>query len=212
MRTMLLLWAVLLSGLVFPALAQDSVENDVPNLLEQLEQAKPAAPSSPVMQPALPTDPSLKKAEKLPYKSYDEIPEEAIIEALKVADECKADQLLSTYYDCDCRGMRFLEKRLIRGPNASQQAVEMDIGAECPNLPAIAGASYQTCIGRGISYFPARHDPEAYCSCLGNAYAKLYEQSGRSINMRLMIKMETIAALSCTNQEPGVPRLVAPIQ
>ncbi|HRQ61550.1 MAG TPA: hypothetical protein PLO23_08595 [Alphaproteobacteria bacterium] len=225
MRIMLLLWAVLLlGGLAFPAFAQGDMlgpaadqgpkvpeDTAPPNLLEQLEQAKPAAPSS-VLLPKLPTDPALKGKEKRPYKNYKDIPEEAIEEAVQVSVDCKAEQMMAVYYDCDCYGMRFLEQRLIRGPLVGQDTVKQDIGTECPNLPAIAGSAYQACIGRGLGSFPKKQDPEEYCSCVGNAYAKLYERSGRMIDMRLKIKMETIAALSCTKQESGVPPLVAPIR
>jgi hypothetical protein len=207
------LWSCLVSPL--SAWAQDAgaEKNDpIPNLLEQLdiEAAKPKKPS-PVL--SAPKGSLLDQDKRqLPYKSYSEIPEEAIVEAEAFQQACEADSTLSTYYECECWAMRFLEQRIIRGPEVDATAVMLDIQADCPNTPAIAGMAYNTCIGQGVDFFPDKHDPEEYCSCVGNAYAKLYARSGRSIDTRLMVQLRTIASLSCTQQEPGVPVLVPPIK
>jgi hypothetical protein len=185
----------------------------IPNLLEQLdiETAKPAAPPA-ALSPKL-SDPLLNKSKKLsPFKSFDEIPEEVIEEAEQVARDCAADPMLSTYYDCECRAMRFIEVRIMRGPVEDQSTVLLDIRGECPNTPAIAGSAYQTCIQQGISFFPAGQDPEEYCSCVGNSYAKLYARAGQAFDSRLIVQLKTIATLSCTQQPPGVPVLVPPIK
>lgn len=157
-------------------------------------------------------DPLERDKKPLPYKSYDEIPEEVIEEAEQIEQRCTDSSTMSVYYDCECWAMRFLEQRLIRGPEVSQNSVMMDIGTECPNTPAIAGYAYNTCIHQGISTFPSGQDPEEYCECVGNSYAKLYERSGQTLTSSLIVKMKTISALSCTKQPPGVPVLVPPIK
>lgn len=214
-----LLFLVLLLALSFGTLrAEDKPAAESaaqpPNLLEQLdtEAARRAAPPETKLTPKL-SDPLLNKDKKrLPYKNFDEIPEEAVKEAQQVEKDCAADPMLSTYFDCECRAMRFLEARLERGPIDDAGAVMLDIKGECPNTPAIAGAAYKTCIEQGISFFPSGQDPEEYCSCVGRSYAKLYARAGQDFDTQLIVELKTMATLSCTKQEPGVPVLVPPIK
>lgn len=212
---MRLLVLILILAVLWPgfAPAQDAEDDFIPNLLEQLE--KESAKSQPEPAPLSPVlkDPLLGKDKKpLPYKSFDEIPQEVIAEAEQIKGICQAHHRMSIYYECECWAMRFLEQRLVRGPDMDARIVMLDIQAECPNMPAIAGYAYQSCISQGIDFFPKDQDPEEYCGCIGNSYAKLYARSGRRISSRLAIQLRTIAALSCTKQQPGVPPLVAPIQ
>lgn len=183
------------------------------DLLDQLEdesatQKKQAAPALPALK-----DPLLdKKKDALPYKNFSDIPEEAIVEAQKIKQDCAADPMMSRYYDCECRAMRFLEQRIKRGPEDGASAVMLDIGGDCQNLPALAGWAYNGCIHQGIDFFPAGQDPEEYCSCVGNSYAKLFARAKKSYSSRLIVEMKTLATLSCTKQPPGVPVLVPPIK
>ncbi|MCD8563066.1 MAG: hypothetical protein LRY54_03260 [Alphaproteobacteria bacterium] len=204
------------SGLIWaadtPAEKAGQTSATAQNLLEQLEQESAKKKSAPA--PSLPKikDPLLDKEKKpLPYKNFSEIPEEAITEAIQVGKDCAADEMMSTYYDCECRAMRFLEARLQHGPLDNASTVMLDIQGECPNLPAIAGSAYNTCIHQGIAFFPAGQDPEEYCTCVGNSYAKLMGRSKRGYDSYMMVQMRTLATLSCTKQQPGVPAIAPPI-
>lgn len=195
--------------------AQDSADDADPilDLLQQLEQEREkSGPSAEPLEPRLKDTLLNQGKKKLPYKNYSDIPEEAIIEAEAFEKACAANINLSTYYDCECWSMRFLETRLELGPLTQPEVVMMRIGAECPNTPAIAGSGYDSCIAQGIDFFPKKQDPEEYCSCVGNAYAKLFERSGQAIDTQLMVQLRTISSLSCIEQPPGVPPLVPPIK
>lgn len=208
----LLILFTLWAGISF---AQDKAaagEDDViPNLLEQLEQenARNAGNAAPL--PPRLTVPGRDK-KSLPYKSFEDIPEEVIAEAEAMEVFCEGNSKMATYYECECWAMRFLEQRLVRGPNVAQTEVMLDIQGQCPNTPAIAGSVYQSCIQQGDDLFPQGQDPEEYCSCVGNSYARLFERAPRRINSRYAVQLKTIATLSCTRQQPGVPVLVPPIR
>lgn len=208
---MRLLLVFAISLIFFPTFVKAQDSAPAPDLLEQLE-TKTQKPAPAPLEPRVPDALLNKDKVRLPYKNYSEIPEEAIVEAEAFQKACVADVNLSTYYECDCWAMRFLEARLVRGPDIQQDIIMMDIGSECPNTAAIAGSAYKNCIAQGIDFFPKKQDPEEYCSCVGNSYAKLFERSGQSIDSKLMIQLRTMASLSCIQQPPGVPALVPPVK
>lgn len=199
--------------MILPAAAQQQ-EKLPADLLEQLNQRDQEQKQTPqTREPAPVTDPLLNERKAEPViRNLEDIPEEALADAHNFENDCNQDQHRATHYDCECLASRYLERRIELGPDAPGNIVFMDVQSECPNLPGAAGFAYTQCIGQPISFFPEAHDPEKYCSCIGNAYAKLFARSGKLPNSRAMVQMRTTAALSCTEQPPGVPVIVPPIR
>lgn len=184
------------------------------DLLDQLnnrqdqEQAKPKDD-----EPKQIVDPLLNKHKKEPViKRREDIPEAALEDTFAFEQSCVNDAHRAAHYDCECLASRYLERRIEEGPDVPANLIFMDVQAECPNLPAAAGFAYTECINQPHAFFPQGQDPEEYCTCVGNGYAKLFARSGRLPDSRNMVRMKTTAALSCTQQPPGVPVLVPPIR
>lgn len=142
---------------------------------------------------------------------YEDIPEEAIEEAEIFLRQCESDYHRSMHYDCECQAMRFLEQKIIRGPDTNPRTVLLDLYGVCPNKPGAAAYAFDKCMNQSPSFYPDDQDPESFCECAGNSYARLYARSGEHPSSSQMVRMRTMAAISC--RERGESRqIIGPIQ
>ncbi len=109
------------------------------------------------------------KEKKLPP-----ITSEQLDESLAIYDECVANKVATTRYDCDCVGMRYLDLRRERGPLALAYDLKIAARHDCPNAPDVAGMMYERC----LSWAPReRTDYERFCSCYASNYARRFSKN-----------------------------------
>lgn len=92
---------------------------------------------------------------------------EQIDEALDLYDDCKAQSMLSTYYDCDCMSSSFLELRRQK-PDEKADILNDAARKMCANKTYIAGDAYKNCTEWASSL---RDDYREYCTCYANGFA-----------------------------------------
>lgn len=131
-------------------------------------------------------------------EKYTDIPEEYWIEAENFKAYCDKDYRLKTNYDCECFAMKFLDARIDFGPYVTRSQIMMEIGNSCISAVNIAGESYTECMA-APTLVPGRHDPEEFCSCVANAYAKLYDRAGVSFTSKTRVALKSRAMASCTD-------------
>lgn len=174
MRISLFLLFTVLCLAVLPLAAANAQYAPAPTELfdeKPKEEPKEIEPNRPTLPE--PTDPNKKP---LPFKSYDEIPQEVLDEAKTFYEYCKNDPRLPTHYDCRCWEQRFVEERIRMGPNVPRTAIIGAINRECIDTTAAAGYAYEKCQGNGMSNYHGGMDPEEYCVCVANNYSILLER------------------------------------
>lgn len=129
-----------------------------------------------------------------------DIPDEYIEEAIAFGRECSSDPQMQLYFDCRCMTVKYLDRRIELGKDAHFSAVRLGVGPQCADGTGIAGQLFEGCKGR-YSQIPAGKDPEDFCSCYGNTYAKLYENYGRVLRSPQHVSFMAQARMACTNSE-----------
>lgn len=142
-----------------------------------------------------------------PAQSSSAINPAYIKEARAFLKSCTAKPEMSFYYNCDCLAARLLDERVKNGARTSQSTIILSLSGECHDATLSAGYEYQSCLQetRPSSDMP---DPERYCTCFVNNFAKMYERSKIEMNSRTMVAWKTRAALLCTN--PSLARQLYP--
>ncbi len=115
-----------------------------------------------------------------------------IDESFTVYDECKATDMTTRYYDCDCQAANFLDMRA-QYPDAKQRDLVIASRKGCANIVTIAGESYKYCMGWAPRIRP---DYKSYCECYGNAFAKNFTDKPTD-NIKGRERLVTAALNSC---------------
>ena len=131
----------------------------------------------------------------------DAIPQAYIDEAQAVQESCLDTPHQRQYYDCECRGARFLDQRLKLGDGIDQSALLLFMQNECKDATFAAGQVYEDCKS---SIPPAGQDHEDYCTCLASTYARLYEGDKRPPDSKTFVALGTRAATLC--RDPALAR------
>ena len=121
----------------------------------------------------------LPQAPKEPEKQYSysevfnqlppEIQQQLVDEAMIIEDECSGRNRYSTFYDCRCMAVKYIDQRIKLGPDANQNQVYESIdNKECRSIEGMAGYTYERC------YRHNSMDPkvEEKCTCAANEVAK----------------------------------------
>lgn len=97
----------------------------------------------------------------------------------RIYNTCAGSSLYSTYYDCRCQAVKFLDARIKRGPNPPTEYILSDINTECANVAGLAGYAYELCTGKLslLNYKDKAFAP--FCECFANAYARSYAKAPR---------------------------------
>lgn len=135
---------------------------------------------------------------------YKDVKDEYIEEAQQFFARCSGDYTLSQYYDCECLSVRYLDARIAAGPSKNDNELLLTIKDKCLDGTMAAGEMYNSCITNG-TIFPQGQDPEDYCACISNTYAKLFEKSGRAPSSRGAVELQSRAHMVCRyrNEPPN---------
>lgn len=126
------------------------------------------------------------------------IPDHYIREATAFGEKCRNHHERPLYYDCRCLGVEYLDARIRLGASASASAIENQLGAKCKDGSGIAGQHYQRCLNDFVNA-PKHLDPEEYCRCYGNSYAKYFERLQGKLTVKGNISLMSRAKLTCSN-------------
>lgn len=127
-----------------------------------------------------------------------DIPDEYIEEALAFGDSCAVNRQMQLYFDCRCMAVKYLDRRIAAGPDAAPSSIQVGIGAECADGTGISGRMFESCRSNYASV-PKGKDPEKFCACYGNTYAKLYENYGRPIRSRQHVSFMAQSRTACVD-------------
>ncbi len=127
-----------------------------------------------------------------------DVPDEFLTEASKFGETCRNHHEMPLYYDCRCMGVKFLDARIELGPDASHSEVQDQLGKACKDGTGIAGQIYKNCFNDFLNA-PKELDPEEYCSCFGNTFAKLFEDWPSRLSRRAEIALRSKAQVMCQN-------------
>lgn len=131
--------------------------------------------------------------EQLPRDMQDEL----LAEMDQIHGICAANKSYSAYYDCDCIGVKFLDRRLMRGPQIGSTNLMFDVSKECVNSTSIAGHEFQRCLQR-MHYLGDKMKERIYemCECASNKYALAYAETP-AMSIRYQMRMIVGAQRQC---------------
>lgn len=203
-RSILVLFTLTLIALSGAAIAQDDTTlKPLPDFLKD----RPIPPSQPAIAQETYKGPDLAPEEEKRVNRSDlsDIPDEYIIEASKFGEECRNDRKMPLYFDCRCVAVRYLDTRIELGPESTPSAVRNQLGAACKDGTGIAGQLYERCL-LDINNAPTHLDPEEFCSCYGNTFAKYFEDFDQVMGTKAEISLKSKARLTC--QDPVTARRI----
>ncbi len=170
----------------FSALAEEAVATETT-----------APPPTQELQSVLGNSPAQQK--NVAPNPYPDIPDEYIQEAQKFFTKCENTAGMYQYYDCKCLSLKYLDKRIEKGPDAQTQNIALAISHECPDATIAAGYEYQKCLEHQ-TLMPKDITPEKYCTCYANTYAKLYESSKASPGSKTFVPLRARAYITCQDE------------
>jgi len=129
-------------------------------------------------------------------KELSEIPDEYLEEAMSFNEQCKQSPHLSEYYDCDCLGAKYLNKRIEYEDEISAGSIKLSIEKQCKSSTNTAGMRFKQCMG-DAPVLPEVSSLESYCECFANTFAKLYGISKGKPGPKLNIAIHERAAITC---------------
>lgn len=138
------------------------------------------------------------ETEEIIVDEYDVLPDAVIKEAQIFEMYCKRRANLNRYHDCECWAATFLEERINLGPEATRNVILNNIQGQCIDATEAAGQQFNTCMGN-VLLLPSGADPETYCTCFSNSFARIFESAKPSISPANLIKVETAAHTQCRN-------------
>lgn len=100
---------------------------------------------------------------------------EQLDEALQVTQDCKQGSFSTTFFDCDCVGMKFLENRQKMGDKADAVQILIASRKSCPNAAGLAGSSEAQCQTWAAPMRPRDFKP--FCACFANRLGRTYEKN-----------------------------------
>lgn len=122
---------------------------------------------------------------------------EAFIEEAKVFQHyCSIKPNFRRYYDCECLAARFLDERITLGEEAQRGSIMMRIQGTCKDASEASAKQFRSCLGNSL-LLPSDIDPEVYCTCYANVFAKSFESRPGSLSPSALTKSQTYAHLQC---------------
>jgi len=128
-----------------------------------------------------------------------------LIEASNFGERCRNDKDMKLYFDCRCMGAEYLDRRIKLGPSASASEVQNSLGITCKDGTGVAGEMYEHCLNDFINA-PTELDPEEFCQCYANSFAKYYEDLSGRLTIKAKIALKSRARMVC--QRPATARRI----
>lgn len=124
----------------------------------------------------------------------EDIPEIVWQEMLDVEETCRQNGFYSSFHDCRCIAIKFLDARLRNDPGRSKDSIFNFVSRECPDEVAIAGFIYSGCSDFMKQRAPTKFSE--FCTCTANNVARIYKQNPMP-NMRHIENIQREAYVEC---------------
>ena len=137
-------------------------------------QSEPVGPPAPAGNaPLVDLSPGILLKKNIPQREPNE---KELREANRVFEDCTANERESSYYDCQCMSLNFLQQRMNDVRDANDRPTEAyffltNARKACPNMAGIAGMAYTRCTAWAPRLYA---NPEQFCSCYANDYARRF--------------------------------------
>lgn len=128
------------------------------------------------------------------------IPTAYITESQMFEAYCDKEKNMRQYYNCECLAAEFLQTRLEEGPDVPRKNIMNMVSRTCHDAKEAAGLQYSDCLG-SQSLLPKNINPDTYCRCYANSYAKFFEDNKLTLSPRTMGRAQTEASVMC--RKPG---------
>ncbi len=169
-----------------------------------LAQQPPVLAEGPILAPEDPAMLNLQTEDSdAGNKSIDpeDIPDILLAEMKEVESNCNANATYSSFHDCRCIAVKFLDSRIKSDPERSKDVAFNDVSSQCPNAPGIAGYIYKSCADVMKTGRPK--DFDKFCSCAANQVAEIYTKAPM-MNMRYIDNLRKRALIDCgIRNNPG---------
>lgn len=122
-----------------------------------------------------------------------DIPQVLMDEMKEVETNCKNNFFFSSFHDCRCIGVKFLDARLKTDPNTPKERVLESVAVQCTDEASIAGFVYKSC----SDYMKnTRKDYVQFCKCSANNVATTYAKTP-VMNLRYIEGLRRNAFIAC---------------
>lgn len=105
----------------------------------------------------------------------DQIPKIILDETAEIEMNCRNNYLQSSFHDCECLAVKFLDARLLSDPEQNKDRVLQSVTSQCADETKIAGFIYTGCIG--FMRFTNPDSAESFCGCASNQVAVNYTRN-----------------------------------
>lgn len=122
-----------------------------------------------------------------------DIPDIVLEEMQNVEDNCRANYFYSSFHDCRCVAVKFVDARMRNDPAIPKERIFEQVATQCPDEPSIAGFIYKSC----ADYMKTiRKDYVGFCKCSANNVARAYSKTP-VMNMRYIEGLRRNAFVTC---------------
>lgn len=186
------------------AFAQDDHQDGRMTQEERLE-IKRAERLQSLSSPAKPQDtqPSNKDVSQVPPE---DIPDILMAEFVDVQTNCENNYYYSSFHDCRCVAVQYLEARMKGDPSLSRDQVFKQVAAKCPDKVAIAGFIYPACYDLMKTQSPDNY--RSLCECTAREVAEKYTQRP-IVSLSYIESLRRNAFLTCGLGDKPVYRVPA---
>jgi len=122
-----------------------------------------------------------------------DIPDIVMTEMKDIESSCEKNYFYSSFHDCKCIAVKFLDARLKSDPGSTKDSVFNKISGQCVDEPAIAGYVYKSC---GDYMQHVRKDYVEFCKCSANNVAETYHKAP-VMSLRYIESLRRNAFIAC---------------
>lgn len=123
-----------------------------------------------------------------------DIPDILMNEMKEIEKNCRDNYFYSSFHDCRCIAVKFLDERLKSNPETAQSTIFKRINAQCPDKVAIAGFIYRSCYD--FMKFHRPQDYVAFCECTARDVAEKYAERP-AVNLHYIERLRRNAFKGC---------------
>ncbi|MGZ9097548.1 MAG: hypothetical protein ACXW30_04550 [Micavibrio sp.] len=200
-----LLAGLILCALASPSFAQDRLAPAAPSLTAPAETLPEPAPlpepqilGAPVDAQSSTKTLDLGTGERKAAPSDEfnpaDIPDILMDEMKEIENSCRSNYFYSSFHDCRCIAVKFLDARIRNEPGVSRDMIFKSVAAQCPDEVSVAGFVYRSCYD--FMKFHRPYDYREFCTCSARQMAAEYTASPL-VNLRYMEQLRKKAYLNC---------------
>ena len=132
-----------------------------------------------------------------------DIPDILMDEMKEIERRCESNYFYSSFHDCRCIAVKFLDERMKSDPEIAQFMIFRRVSAQCPDKTAIAGFVYRNCYD-----MMKRNRPDFvnFCECVADDMTRKYSERPM-VNMSYIESLRKDAFRSCGSLQNNTYRI-----